>query len=133
MRSPHWSGGLSRQFRERQHAALTEPSRARGSVHVTKSRHTRSWSRTPASLRAKIATIAAGERPTELTREEAVAHDLATALNRGTTLPEGILKAGLDAFVEPGLAEIVFLVGCFCRVSVVLNAYDVVVPGRDDP
>jgi 4-carboxymuconolactone decarboxylase len=30
------------------------------------------------------------------------------------------------------LAEIVFLVGCFCMVSVVLNAYDVTVPGRDD-
>ncbi len=34
--------------------------------------------------RAKVATIVAGERPTDLTREEAVAYDVAAALNRPT-------------------------------------------------
>jgi 4-carboxymuconolactone decarboxylase len=44
---------------------------------------------------------------------EAVAYGLAAALNRGMTLPEGIFKVGLSVFGERGLAEIVFLVGCF--------------------
>jgi alkylhydroperoxidase family enzyme len=80
----------------------------------------------------KIATIVAGERPTDLTFEEGVAFDLAKALNRGGSLSETMFELGRDTFGERGLAEIVFLVGCFCMVSVVLNAYDVAVPGRDD-
>jgi 4-carboxymuconolactone decarboxylase len=81
---------------------------------------------------AKIATIVAGERPADLSREEAAAYDLAAALNRGAHLPGGIFRAGRELFGERGLAEIVFLVGCFCMISVVLNAYDVTVPGRGD-
>jgi 4-carboxymuconolactone decarboxylase len=79
----------------------------------------------------KIAIIVAGERPTDLTFEEGVAFDLAKALNRGGSLSESMFELGRDTFGERGLAEIVFLVGCFCMVSVVLNAYDVAVPGRD--
>jgi 4-carboxymuconolactone decarboxylase len=78
---------------------------------------------------AKIATMAAGERPADLTREEAVAYDLAAALNRGSSLSWGIFRAGREIFGDRGLAEIVFLVGCFCMVSVVLNAYDVAALG----
>jgi 4-carboxymuconolactone decarboxylase len=32
---------------------------------------------------------------------------------------------------EVGVAEIVFLVGCFSVVAVTLNAFDAPVPGRD--
>jgi 4-carboxymuconolactone decarboxylase len=77
---------------------------------------------------AKIAAIAAGERPADLTGEEAVAYDLAAALNRGATLSSKLFEAGVDAFGDRGVAEIVFLVGCFCMVSVVLNAYDTPCP-----
>jgi 4-carboxymuconolactone decarboxylase len=77
---------------------------------------------------AKIATIVAGQRPSDLSREEAVAYDLAAALNRGSPLPGGIFRAGRELFGDRGLAEIVFLVGCFCMISVILNAYDVAVP-----
>ncbi|HEY6328144.1 MAG TPA: 4-carboxymuconolactone decarboxylase [Blastocatellia bacterium] len=80
---------------------------------------------------AKIATIVAGERPSDLSRQEAVAYDLAAALNRGTTLPEGTFRAAQEVLGDRGLAEVVFLVGCFSMVSVILNAYDVTVPGRD--
>ena len=41
---------------------------------------------------AKIATLVAGERPTDLTRDEAVAYDGAAALNRGAPLPETLIK-----------------------------------------
>jgi 4-carboxymuconolactone decarboxylase len=81
---------------------------------------------------AKIATIVAGERPTDLSREEAVAYDVAAALNRGGPLAETIYHAGVDAFGKQGMAEIIYLVGCFHLVGIILNGYDVPVPGSED-
>jgi 4-carboxymuconolactone decarboxylase len=80
----------------------------------------------------KIATIAAGERPAHLTHDEGVAHDMAAALNRGAPLPASIYQAVLTTFGEEGLAEIVFLVGCFSMVGVTLNAFDASVPGGEE-
>jgi 4-carboxymuconolactone decarboxylase len=79
----------------------------------------------------KIATIAAGERPSDLDRNERVAYDMAAALNRGASLPDTTYHAALSAFGDVGVAEIVFLVGCFSMVAVTLNAFDAPVPGRD--
>ena len=72
----------------------------------------------------KIATIVAGERPSDLSHDEGAAYDMAGALNRGAPLPETTYQAALDAFGEQGLAEIVFLVGCFSMVAISLNAFD---------
>lgn len=80
----------------------------------------------------KIATIAAGQRPSDLTREEGIAYDMAAALNRGAPLPESTYRAALTTFGEKGLAEVVFLVGCFSMVAVTLNAFDASVPGREE-
>ncbi|MDT5130934.1 MAG: hypothetical protein QOE41_245, partial [Mycobacterium sp.] len=80
----------------------------------------------------KIATIVAGERPSDLTDDERVAYDMATALNRGGPLPETTYRAVLTTFGEAALAEIVFLVGCFSMVGVTLNAFDASVPGREE-
>ncbi len=80
----------------------------------------------------KIASIVAGERPDDLTRDERAAYDMAAALNRGGPLPETTYRAALSAFGEQGLAEIVFLVGCFSMVGVTLNAFDASVPGREE-
>jgi 4-carboxymuconolactone decarboxylase len=80
----------------------------------------------------KIATIVAGERPDDLTPDERAAYDLAAALNRGGPLPETTYRAALSTFGEQGLAEIVFLVGCFSMVGVTLNAFDASVPGREE-
>ncbi|MFC0406955.1 carboxymuconolactone decarboxylase family protein [Roseomonas elaeocarpi] len=81
---------------------------------------------------AKIATIVAGQRPGDLTPEEAVAYDLASVLTGGGQLPEATFRAAVAAFGERGVAEIVFLIGSYCMVSVMLNAYDVSVPGREE-
>jgi 4-carboxymuconolactone decarboxylase len=78
----------------------------------------------------KIATIVAGERPPDLSHEEGVAYDMAAALNRGAALPETTYRAALTTFGEQGLAEIVFLVGCFSMVAITLNAFDASVPVR---
>jgi len=80
----------------------------------------------------KIATIAAGQRPSDLTREESIAYDMAAALNRGAPLPESTYRTALTTFGEEGLAEVVFLVGCFSMVAVTLNAFDASVPGREE-
>ncbi len=80
----------------------------------------------------KIATIVAGERPSDLTHQEGVAYDMAVALNRGAPLPETTYQAVLNTFGEQAVAEIVFLVGCFSMVAVTLNAFDASVPGREE-
>jgi 4-carboxymuconolactone decarboxylase len=80
----------------------------------------------------KIATIVAGQRPTDLTRDEGIAYDMAAALNRGAPLPASTYGAAVAAFGAEGLAEIVFLVGCFSMVGVTLNAFDASVPGSEE-
>jgi alkylhydroperoxidase family enzyme len=76
----------------------------------------------------KLATIVAGQRPADLTREEAVAYDVASALVSGGTLPELTWRSAVTAFGEQGAAELAFLVGAYCLVSITLNAFDVPVP-----
>jgi 4-carboxymuconolactone decarboxylase len=79
----------------------------------------------------KIATIVAGQRPSDLTREEAVAYDLAAALVAGGVLPELTYRQAIKQFGEDGTAEFISLVGLYCMVSVTLNGYDVPVPEAD--
>ncbi|MCR0981700.1 carboxymuconolactone decarboxylase family protein [Roseomonas populi] len=81
---------------------------------------------------AKIATIVSGNRPSDLTAEEAAAYDTAFVLVGGGQLPEATYQAALKAFGEEGVAELTYLVGAYCLVSVLLNAYDVSVPGREE-
>jgi len=80
----------------------------------------------------KISAVLAGERPADLGPQERAAYDMAAALNRGGTVPETTYQAALSTFGADGLAEIVFLVGCFCMVAVTLNAFDASVPGREE-
>ncbi len=76
----------------------------------------------------KIATIVAGQRPLDLTREEAVAFDVAYALVNGSTLPELPYAQAVAAFGEEATAELIYLVGLYCMVSVTLNGFNVPVP-----
>jgi 4-carboxymuconolactone decarboxylase len=76
----------------------------------------------------KLATIVAGQRPTNLTRPEAVAYDFAYALVNGGVLPELTYRATVEQFGEHGAAELSYLVGLYCMVSVTLNTFDVPVP-----
>ena len=77
---------------------------------------------------AKLATIVAGQRPPDLTRDEAVAYDIAAALTSGGVLPELTYRAAVDAFGAHGAAELCYLVGLYCLVAVTLNGFDVPVP-----
>jgi 4-carboxymuconolactone decarboxylase len=76
----------------------------------------------------KVATILAGQRPGDLTREETIAYDVASALLHHGTLPELIYRQAVEAFTEHGAAELIYLVGLYCLVSVTLNGFNVPVP-----
>lgn len=76
----------------------------------------------------KLATIVAGQRPVDLTRPEAVAYDFASALVGGGVLPELTYKAAVEQFGVHGAAELSYLIGVYCMVSVTLNTFDVPVP-----
>ena len=64
----------------------------------------------------------------DLTREEAVAYDLASAVVSGGILPELTYQQAVDLFGEEGTAEFIYLVGLYCMVSVTLNGSDVPIP-----
>ena len=76
----------------------------------------------------KISTIVAGQRPVDLTREEAVAYDVASALVSGGVLPQPCYHQAVLQFGEVAAAELIYLVGLYCLVSVTLNGFDVPVP-----
>jgi alkylhydroperoxidase family enzyme len=76
----------------------------------------------------KLATIVAGQRPVDLTRQEAVAYDVASALVGGGVLPELTYRAAVEQFGLHGAAELSYLVGLYCLVSVTLNTFYVPVP-----
>jgi 4-carboxymuconolactone decarboxylase len=76
----------------------------------------------------KLATIVAGQRPIDLTREEQIAYDFASALVNGGVLPELTYKTAIAAFGPHGAAELSYLVGLYALVSITLNTFDVPVP-----
>jgi alkylhydroperoxidase family enzyme len=76
----------------------------------------------------KLATIVAGQRPVDLTREESVAYDVASALVGYGPLPELSYRQAVKTFGEHGAAELIYLVGLYCLVSVTLNGFNVPVP-----
>lgn len=69
-----------------------------------------------------------GQRPADLTREEGVAYDVAASLLHHGTLPELSYRAAVQAFGQHGAAELIYLVGLYCLVSVTLNGFNVPVP-----
>ena len=77
---------------------------------------------------AKIATILAGQRPPDLSREEGVVYDLVAALLAGGVLPELTYRQVLDRFGDTATAELIYLVGLYCLVAVTLNGFDVPLP-----
>ncbi|WP_428486533.1 carboxymuconolactone decarboxylase family protein [Rhodopila sp.] len=81
---------------------------------------------------SKIATIAAGQRPADLTEQEQAAYDVAVALASGRQLPQSTYARAVRLFGEQQTAELIYLVGGYCLVSLLLNAYDISVPGREE-
>jgi 4-carboxymuconolactone decarboxylase len=79
----------------------------------------------------KLATIIAGERPSNLTHEESVAYDVASALASGRVLPVLTYRQAVAAFGESSTMELIYLIGAYCLVSVTLNGFDIRVPDEE--
>ncbi len=73
----------------------------------------------------KLATLAAGGRPLDLTPEEACAFDVATGLLGGGVLPGATYRAARDLLGQGALNELVLWVGTYAQVAITLNAFDV--------
>jgi 4-carboxymuconolactone decarboxylase len=76
----------------------------------------------------RLATIAAGLRPADLTSEEGIGYDMATALLGGGMLASPIWERALAVFGGEGTREIVYLVGHYCFISMTLNGFAISVP-----
>ena len=50
---------------------------------------------------------------------------------RGGVLPQLNYELGCEVFGRHGVAELIYLVGLYCLVSVTLNGFDVPVPSKD--
>ena len=61
-------------------------------------------------------------------REEAIAYDVASTLVDHGVLPELNYRLAVQTFGQHGAAELIYLVGLYCLVSVTLNGFDVPVP-----
>lgn len=80
---------------------------------------------------SQVATLAAGGRPVDLSDEETIAHDVAHALVSGHILPASTYARAVELLGQEGVGELAFLVGGYCLISVLLNCFDVPVPGAD--
>jgi alkylhydroperoxidase family enzyme len=79
----------------------------------------------------RLATLTAGLKPADLTRDEALAYDVAHALLDGGSLPEPLYGLAVKTFGQHGANELFYLVGLYMFVSVTLNAYNIPVPERE--
>ncbi len=73
----------------------------------------------------KIATLAAGERPLDMTPEEACAFDVANALLDGGVLAGATYRAARDLLGQGAFYELVLWIGTYAQVAITLNAFDV--------
>lgn len=78
--------------------------------------------------KAAVAALAAGNRPAELTDEEAIAYEVADILANGIILPTPIYDEAKRLLGENGTAELLFLVSAYAMLAMVLNGFDVPVP-----
>ena len=74
---------------------------------------------------AKMAAVCAGQKPTDMTPEEATAFNVTMALLDGGVLPGPTYDAARDEMGQPALNELIQIVGLYSFVSTILNAYDV--------
>lgn len=76
----------------------------------------------------KIAAITAGQRPSNLTNEEAAAYDLAISLCQSGAISGIVYDRAVECFGQKGVAALVFAAGMFKLIGTILNAYNEPVP-----
>jgi 4-carboxymuconolactone decarboxylase len=79
----------------------------------------------------RLSALAADLKPSDLSKEENVAFDVAYSLSRGGILPEPVYRLAVDTFGQHGTNELIYLVGLYAMVSTTLNGFNVPVPERE--
>lgn len=82
---------------------------------------------------AVIAAIKRGEQPDFSNDDEAGAYDVASELYRTQRLSEASYAKAVQRFGEPGVFELIALVGYYSLVSLLLNGFDVPLPAGETP
>jgi len=77
---------------------------------------------------ARLSTLSAGERPSDLTEPETAALDVVNALLKGGPLPDRVYTNATPLFGEWGIRELIWLIGHYCSVSVILNGFGISIP-----
>lgn len=77
---------------------------------------------------SQVATLAIGERPGDLRPDLAVAHDVARALSGGQYLAASTYRRAVELLGHEGMGELVFLIGGYSLIAMVLNGFDVPIP-----
>lgn len=80
----------------------------------------------------QIATIAAGGRPDTLSAEESIAYDIAHVLASGRIVSASTYARALRLLGREAVGELVFLVSGYGMLAMLVNAFDVPVPGADN-
>lgn len=78
----------------------------------------------------KISALCSGTLPPDMSEEETVAYQVANTLAGSGPLPQPLFDASIRMFGKNGTAELIFLIGNYSLVSVLLNAYDIPVPSE---
>lgn len=76
----------------------------------------------------QVATLCAGGRPSDLTEEEVLAADVATALTGAGPVPGPLYDTVVESLGQEALDAIVFVTIHYLALGTILNAYDVRVP-----
>ena len=80
---------------------------------------------------ARLSALCANVKPADLDEQESVAYDVTFALVNGGILPEPVYARAVKTFGQDGAAELIYLVGLYCLVSMTLNGFNVPVPERE--
>lgn len=75
-----------------------------------------------------IASLSAGGHPGGLNEQEAIAHDIAHALVTGHVVPDSTYQHAVNLLGRDGTAELIFLIGGYCFIAMILNGFDMPAP-----
>lgn len=72
-----------------------------------------------------VASLASGFRPVELNPQEAIAYEIASLLAKGRIVPNSSYQLASELLGKEGTAELIFLIGAYSLLAMVLNGFDV--------
>lgn len=75
-----------------------------------------------------IANLAAGCTPNNLSDEEHITHVIAHTLTRGRIVPATTYQRALQLLKPRGVGELMFLIGGYSLIAMLLNGFDVPAP-----